>query len=108
MKTIRTRGGIRIYKHEVSMLRTNQEILRTAYYDVGRDLAKLCAALEEIRQYFTDIEDDIANKGTSIPLANRAHFMGFNVFTAIRILKEQKEEIEKLKHGHKARECNGN
>ena len=41
----------------------------------GRDLAKLCAALKEISQYFTDIEDDIANKGASITLANRAHFM---------------------------------
>lgn len=29
--------------------------------------------------------------------------MGFNIFTAIRTLKEQKEEIEKLKHGHKAK-----
>ncbi|EPA1496444.1 hypothetical protein ACYTVE_22970 [Escherichia coli] len=103
MKTIRIRGGIHIYKHEVSMLRTNQKILKDAYFDRGQDLAKLCAALEEIHQYFADIEDDIANKGTSISSANRAHFMGFNIFTAIRTLKEQKEEIEKLKHGHKAK-----
>ena len=103
MKTIRTRGGIHLYKHEVSMLRTNQKILKDAYFDRGRDLAKLCAALKEISQYFTDIEDDIANKGASITLANRAHFMGFNVFTAIRTLKEQKEEIEKLKYRHKAK-----
>ncbi|HAZ3903723.1 TPA: hypothetical protein J1383_002704 [Escherichia coli] len=85
------------------MLRTNQKILKDAYFDRGRNLAKLCAALKEISQYFTDIEDDIANKGASISLTNRAHFMGFNVFTAIRTLKEQKEEIEKLKYGHKAK-----
>ncbi|PZY63786.1 hypothetical protein DIV26_21070 [Escherichia coli] len=85
------------------MLRTNQKILKDAYFDRERDLAKLCAALKEISQYFTDIEDDIANKGASITLANRAHFMGFNVFTAIRTLKEQKEEIEKLKYRHKAK-----
>ncbi|EEX2506194.1 hypothetical protein K1241_002419 [Escherichia coli] len=85
------------------MLRTNQKILKDAYFDRGRDLAKLCAALKEISQYFTDIEDDIANKGASISLANRAHFMGFNVFTAIKTLKDQKEEIEKLKYGHKAK-----
>ncbi|EIN5046788.1 hypothetical protein LO520_001748 [Escherichia coli] len=85
------------------MLRTNQKILKDAYFDRGRDLAKLCAALKEISQYFTDIEDDIANKGASISLANRAHFMGFNVFTAIKTLKDQKEETEKLKYGHKAK-----
>ena len=85
------------------MLRTNQKILKDAYFDRGRDLAKLCAALKEISQYFTDIENDIANKGASISLANRAHFMGFNVFTAIKTLKDQKEEIEKLKYGHKAK-----
>ncbi|EFJ2842443.1 hypothetical protein HUI25_001872 [Escherichia coli] len=85
------------------MLRTNQKILEDTYLDRGRDLAKLCAALREIHQYFIDIEDDIANKGAGISLANRAHFMGFNVFTTIRILKEQQEEIEKLKYGHKGK-----